>query len=175
MKIDIEKMRVAVLAECEILCPNDGDGHKGTVKSGTIIHSKDQAWVWLDGLGSRIYINKNMSIAVANAMYAIIGLSEREAVETERSRLLKRYKARIKRLRANDAETHRIQIEVKDERIAKLEAKNAVLVAALEDMYLAYGTTVKIGQLNGLRTVQTNIGRDIKHALAANEKGGAND
>ena len=55
-----------------------------------------------------------------------------------------------------------------------LEAKNAALVAALEDMYLAYGTTVKIGQLNGLRTVQTNIGRDIKHALAANEKGGAN-
>lgn len=63
-----------------------------------------------------------------------------------------------------------LQLDVKAER-----ERNAALVAALEDMYLAYGTTVKIGQLNGLRTVQTNIGRDIKHALAANEKGGAND
>ncbi len=95
------------------------------------------------------------------AAYRLLGLSERDAVEAEKARLLKRYKARIKRLRADDAETHRIQMEVKDERIAALEAKNAALVDRIE---LALSMSEDI-----------DINRILGNALAANEKGGVND
>ncbi len=180
----VEEMRVAVLAECETICPNVGDFSRvrllwigkieRTSEVGFDPHYDGKIWaIFAHGGGEILYfIHEDSDEAIIDFAYMLFGFAERDAVEAEKARLLKRYKARIKRLRADDAETHRIQMEVKDERIAALEARNAALVAALEDMYLAYGTTVKIGQLNGLRTVQTNIGRDIKHALAANEKGG---
>lgn len=176
--MDAEKMRSSVLAYCEEVCPNVGDGHKETVNSGTIIHSKDRAWSWLDGLGSRIYINDNMSRATATAMYAILGLEARDAVEAEKSRLLKRYKARIKRLRADDAETHRIQMEVKDERIAELQTRNAALVAALEVVKqrceeLGTGCEIVDGQFVAIEGSDYEV---VCKALTANtEKGGANE
>ena len=66
--------------------------------------------------------------------------------------------ARIKRLRADDAETHRIQIEVKDERIADLKKRNAALVDRIE---LALSLSE-----------DSDINRILGNALAANEKGG---
>ena len=63
-------------------------------------------------------------------------------------------------MRANDAETHRIQIEVKDEKMAALEAKNAALVDRIE---LALSLSE-----------DSDINRILGNALAANEKGGAN-
>ena len=98
---------------------------------------------------------------IVEIFHHLLGLSERDAVEDEKSRLLKRYKARIKRLRANDAETHRIQIEVKDEKMAALEAKNAALVDRIE---LALSMSEDI-----------DINRILGNALAANEKGGNHD
>ena len=150
-------MREAVLAYCETVCPNVGDGHKETVKSGTIIHSKDQAWVWLDGLGSRIYINKNMSIAVANAMYAILGLSERDAVAAERAEMMKTVDA----LSA--------MVSVDPVAFAALETKNTALVAALKEMEEEIADYL---YEDGERPDMECLLIGIESVLAANEKGG---
>ena len=103
-------------------------------------------------------------------LYSLFGLEKIDAVEAYKASLqsdLNSMTAIVSSVKKGEQPDYVHVSELEAER-----AKNAALVAALEDMYLAYGTTVKIGQLNGLRTVQTNIGRDIKHALAANEKGG---
>ena len=94
----------------------------------------------------------------------------RDAVQAERSRLSKRYKSRLNRLRANDAETHRIQIEVKDERIAALQAKSAALVEALEEIQGSAKNEVNIG-LSLFRKRALDI---AKNAIEAHKKGGDN-
>ena len=154
MKIDTEKMRLAVLAECETVCPDKlrAPIECGHLAFGYVEDDGVQMEAWFLYVGEATAPMSLYALAgeqVWIAAYRLLGLSERDAVAELRE------------------ESDKYFTELKAER-----ARNAALVAALEDMYLAYGTTVKIGQLNGLRTVQTNIGRDIKHTLAANEKGG---
>ena len=156
----VEEMRESVLAYCETVCPNVGDRFdiSECAKLLHVVHAGDWhqwqihcpifnggGYTWM----AVFKVSPYPSCTDFVDFYRLLGLSERDAVAELRE------------------ESDKYFTELKAER-----AKNAVLVAALEDMYLAYGTTVKIGQLNGLRTVQTNIGRDIKHTLAANEKGG---
>ena len=153
-KKTIEEMRVAVLAECEAVCPDKLHApiECGHLAFGYVEDDGIRMEAWFLYVGEATAPMSLYALAgeqVWLAAYRLLGLSERDAVAELRE------------------ESDKYFTELKAER-----AKNAALVAALEDMYLAYGTTVKIGQLNGLRTVQTNIGRDIKHALAANEKGG---
>ena len=157
----VEEMRKSVLAECETICPNVGDFSRvrllwigkieRTSEVGFDPHYDGKIWaIFAHGGGEILYfIHEDSDEAIIDFAYMLFGFAERDAVAELRE------------------ESDKYFTELKAER-----ARNAALVAALEDMYLAYGTTVKIGQLNGLRTVQTNIGRDIKHALAANEKGG---
>ena len=153
-KKTIEEMRVAVLAECEAVCPDKLHApiECGHLAFGYVEDDGIRMEAWFLYVGEATAPMSLYALAgeqVWLAAYRLLGLSERDAVAELRE------------------ESDKYFTELKAER-----ARNAALVAALEDMYLAYGTTVKIGQLNGLRTVQTNIGRDIKHALAANEKGG---
>ena len=162
-KKTIEEMRVAVLAECETVCKESmqcygiGNGLKISKSSSQyVIEYQDDRGNWWILATINKYTESSDSLILV--FYRLLGLSERDAVEAEKARLLKRYKARIKRLRADDAETHRIQMEVKDERIAALEAKNAALVAALEKIYAADNDPA--------------IELIAKNALAANEKGG---
>ncbi len=168
----VEEMRKSVLAECETICPNVGDFSRvrllwigkieRTSEVGFDPHYDGKIWaIFAHGGGEILYfIHEDSDEAIIDFAYMLFGFAERDAVEAERAEMMKTVDA----LSA--------MVSVDPVSFAELEAKNAALVAALEDMYLAYGTTVKIGQLNGLRTVQTNIGRDIKHALAANENGG---
>ena len=151
----VEEMRVAVLAECDTVCPNRDFPAKadwGHLMFGYVKYDGDDYEAWFLYVSASIHpisLYARSADQIWIAAYRLLGLSERDAVAELRE------------------ESDKYFTELKAER-----ARNAALVAALEDMYLAYGTTVKIGQLNGLRTVQTNIGRDIKHTLAANEKGG---
>ena len=151
----VEEMRVAVLAECDTVCPNRDFPAKadwGHLMFGYVTYDGDDYEAWFLYVSASIHpisLYARSADQIWIAAYRLLGLSERDAVAELRE------------------ESDKYFTELKAER-----ARNAALVAALEDMYLAYGTTVKIGQLNGLRTVQTNIGRDIKHTLAANEKGG---
>lgn len=96
-----------------------------------------------------------------------------DAVADEKARLLKRYRARIKRLRADDAETHRIQIEVKDDRIEAERAKNAALVAAAELVIKRNWERIN-GDGSDYSLFSQAIG-NLGDAIAANENGGAND
>jgi len=89
-------------------------------------------------------------------------------VQAERSRLSKRYKSRLNRLMANDAETHRIQIEVKDERIAALQAKSAALVEGLQVLKKEHG--LDYGFVRGEKTVLNAIGMFIDELLDTSEK-----
>ena len=160
----IEEKRVAVLAYC------DQEFSKIESAPYRIWHGQISVAMGLGGifgiyLGSQKLIfefwkDLNCRDSRWESAYQLIGLSERDAVAAEKARSFK------------EIDSCTLSLGKMAIRAKVAEAKNAALVAALEDMYLAYGTTVKIGQLNGLRTVQTNIGRDIKHALTANEKGG---
>ncbi len=162
----VEEMRVAVLAECDTVCPNRDFPAKadwGHLMFGYVKYDGDDYEAWFLYVSASIHpisLYARSADQIWIAAYSLLGLSERDAVEAEKARLLKRYKARIKRLRADDAETHRIQMEVKDERIAALEAKNAALVDRIE---LALSMSEDI-----------DINRILGNALAANEKGGAN-
>ena len=125
----VEEMRDDVLAECEAVCPDrdfPANADWGHLMFGYVKYDGDDYEAWFLYVSASIHpisLYARSADQVWLAAYRLLGLSERDAVEDEKSRLLKRYKARIKRLRANDAETHRIQIEVKDEKMAALEAK----------------------------------------------------
>ena len=160
----VEEMRDDVLAECEWICPNrdfPANADWGHLMFGYVKYDGDDYEAWFLYVSASIHpisLYARSADQIWIAAYSLLGLSERDAVEDEKSRLLKRYKARIKRLRADDAETHRIQIEVKDEKMAALEAKNAALVDRIE---LALSLSE-----------DSDINRILGNALAANEKGG---
>ena len=176
---DIEKMRLAVLAECETVCPDKLHApiECGHLAFGYVEDDGIRMEAWFLYVGEATAPMSLYALAgeqVWLAAYRLLGLSERDAVEAEKARLLKRYKARIKRLRADDAETHRIQMEVKDERIAALEAKNAALVAALGKIRNACRIAVTTRDFQEKGTMY-KIETCIDSALAANEKGGNHD
>ena len=180
-KKTIEKMRDAVLAYCEAVCPNDEDQWIDEVIglrircAMTNSNWKESKMIWIaNAHGASVSVSPREKDNTAFVyLYRLLGISERDAVAAEKSRLLKRYKARIKRLRANDAETHRIQIEVKDERISALETRNAALVAALESLKRAVG--YKPRRHGEIVLYRNDLGVFIDNAIAANEKGGANE
>ena len=171
----VEEKRVAVLAECERLCPKEGDQWIDEVIglrircAMTNSNWKESKMIWIaNAHGASVSVSPREKDNTAFVyLYRLLGISERDAVAAEKSRLLKRYKARIKRLRANDAETHRIQIEVKDERISALETRNAALVALL--------TTMKDNadqNDSDDATFRQWVFDAASYRLAANEKGG---
>ena len=176
MEKDIEKMREAVLAYCETAFEGKSMWSKFPIGNDAVIFKAidkyDLCQINFGGKLGRPYLTIQPSMTNFDAFlaYKLLGLSERDAVEAEKARLLKRYKARIKRLRADDAETHRIQMEVKDERIAALEAKNAALVAALESLKREVG--YKPRRHGEIVLYRNDLGVFIDNALAANEKGG---
>ena len=175
MEKTIEYMRTAVLAECEAVCPSRlyAPIECGHLAFGYVEDDGIRMEAWFLYVGEATAPMSLYALAgeqVWLAAYRLLSLSERAAVEAEKARLLKRYKARIKRLRADDAETHRIQMEVKDERIAALEAKNAALVAALESLKRAVG--YKPRRHGEIVLYRNDLGVFIDNTLAANEKGG---
>jgi len=179
MEKTIEEMREAVMAYCERLCPNVGDFSRvrllgigkieRTSEVGFDPHYDGKIWaIFAHGGGKIMYfIHEDSDEAIIDFAYMLFGFAERDAVADEKARLLKRYRARIKRLRADDAETHRIQIEVKDDRIEALQAKSAALVEALEEIQGSAKNEVNIG-LSLFRKRALDI---AKNAIEAHKKG----
>lgn len=186
MEKTLEEMKSSVLAYCEEVCPNIGDGHKETMNSGAIIHFKDRAWSWLDGLGSRIYINDNMSRATATAMYAILGLEARDAVAEKGQQCRQMIEATIsaanEKINALEAKHRQVlglanhTIKQMGENIEHLEARNTALVAALRTVkqYCESGNRGGATRLPASHEYRAEgMYQEVIEALAANtEKGG---
>jgi len=182
----VEEKRKEVMAYCERLCPNVGDFSRvrllgigkieRTSEVGFDPHYDGKIWaIFAHGGGKIMYfIHEDSDEAIIDFAYMLFGFAERDAVADEKARLLKRYRARIKRLRADDAETHRIQIEVKDERIAALQAKSAALVEALEEIKKVHGFAYTYG--DGFSNVTdkrlNSTGVAIEKVIEAHKKGG---
>jgi len=182
----VEEKRKEVIAYCEEHCPNVGDFSRvrllgigkieRTSEVGFDPHYDGKIWaIFAHGGGNILYfIHEDSDEAIIDFAYMLFGFAERDAVADEKARLLKRYRARIKRLRADDAETHRIQIEVKDERIAALQAKSAALVEALEEIKKVHGFAYTYG--DGFSNVTdkrlNSTGVAIEKVIEAHKKGG---
>ena len=134
----VEEMRDDVLAECEWICPNrdfPANADWGHLMFGYVKYDGDDYEAWFLYVSASIHpisLYARSADQIWIAAYSLLGLS--------------------------DAETHRIQIEVKDEKMAALEAKNAALVDRIE---LALSLSE-----------DSDINRILGNALAANEKGG---
>ena len=178
----VEEKRKEVIAYCEEHCPNVGDFSRvrllgigkieRTSEVGFDPHYDGKIWaIFAHGGGNILYfIHEDSDEAIIDFAYMLFGFAERDAVADEKARLLKKYRARIKRLRADDAETHRIQIEVKDDRIEAERAKNAALVAAAELVIKRNWERIN-GDGSDYSLFSQAIG-NLGDALAANEKGG---
>ena len=157
----VEEMRKSVLAECETICPNVGDFSRvrllwigkieRTSEVGFDPHYDGKIWaIFAHGGGEILYfIHEDSDEAIIDFAYMLFGFAERDAVEAERAEMMKTVDA----LSA--------MVSVDPVSFAELEAKNAALVAALEKIYTADNDPA--------------IELIAKNALAANEKGGAND
>jgi len=173
MEKTTEEKLAAVLQFCDEVCPNPKDAHilpDEIVEVQRIKQFGDYSHEYIVFVGGRTIatINKDSAPREVLAAYRLLGLEARDAVQAERSRLSKRYKSRLNRLMANDAETHRIQIEVKDERIAALQAKSAALVEGLQVLKKEHG--LDYGFVRGEKTVLNAIGMFIDELLDTSEK-----
>ena len=154
----VEEMRKSVLAECETICPNVGDFSRvrllwigkieRTSEVGFDPHYDGKIWaIFAHGGGEILYfIHEDSDEAIIDFAYMLFGFAERDAVEAERTEMMKTVDA----LSA--------MVTVDPVAFAELEAKNAALVAALEKIYAADNDPA--------------IELIAKNALAANEKGG---
>lgn len=168
----VEEMRVAVLAECEWICPNRDFPAKadwGHLMFGYVKYDGDDYEAWFLYVSASIHpisLYARSADQIWIAAYSLLGLSERDAVEAERAEMMKTVDA----LSA--------MVSVDPVSFAELEAKNAALVAALENMtdsgYLlnrcdeSKEDDVAVVPLLSISAVQSMA----KAALAANEKGG---
>ena len=163
----VEEMRVAVLAECDTVCPNRDFPAKadwGHLMFGYVTYDGDDYEAWFLYVSASIHpisLYARSADQIWIAAYRLLGLSERDAVETERTEMMKTVDA----LSA--------MVTVDPVAFAELEAKNAALVAALQTLKKAVGYKPK--RRDEIISYRNDIGIFIDDALAANEKGGAND
>ncbi len=166
MKIDTEKMRLSVLAECETITTGKGNSQDviGDNHGGFSIRRESgsgssgfKAWVY----GQSFYFDSDKLASdksLCALLYNLLGLSERAAVEAERAEMMKTVDA----LSA--------MVSVDPVSFAELEAKNAALVAALESLKRAVG--YKPRRHGEIVLYRNDLGVFIDNALAANENGG---
>jgi len=183
MEKTIEEMKAAVIAYCEEVCPDSRYKSLNPLgltripaekMHGYNLDGVDVAWAIMYRGDVVCFLYDGTSSDLIDFAHRLFGLEARDTVQAERSRLSKRYKSRLNRLRANDAETHRIQIEVKDERIAALQAKSAALVEALEEIKKVHGFAYTYG--DGFSNVTdkrlNSTGVAIEKVIEAHKKGG---
>ena len=173
----VEEMRDDVLAECETLCPQSTKGFWHSVNASIkLMHHPSEVHRWsldfFDGDGTNewlcvlCWIGEDMNAEEADTAYRLLGLSERDAVEAERAEMMKTVDA----LSA--------MVSVDPVSFAELEAKNAALVAAINEAihhggyFYANGHGEHHG--NGGEKVLNVVGKILTAAIEANEKGGAN-
>ncbi len=148
----VEEMRVAVLAECEWICPNrdfPANADWGHLMFGYVKYDGDDYEAWFLYVSASIHpisLYARSADQIWIAAYRLLCLSERDAVETERTEMMKTVDA----LSA--------MVSVDPVSFAALEAKNAALVDRIE---LALSLSE-----------DSDINRILGNALAANEKGG---
>ena len=162
----IEEMRVAVLAECEAVCPDKLHApiECGHLAFGYVEDDGIRMEAWFLYVGEATAPMSLYALAgeqVWLAAYRLLGLSERDAVEAERAEMMKTVDA----LSA--------MVSVDPVSFAELEAKNAALVAALGKIRNACRIAVTTRDFQEKGTMY-KIETCIDSALAANEKGGAN-
>jgi len=155
-----EEIRLAVLAECERLCPQIGDKSKidgidtlriDRYESGGEILQYTDSYQWekvIEFNHKDHWREKCWRLA-----YRLLGLSERDAVED--------YKAEWDNLQT--------AWMTEKSKVAALEARNAKLVGALEEIHTL---ATKNGEAK--QWVRNSIGNTAIKALHVNEKGGAN-
>lgn len=151
-------MRVAVLAECERLCP---DTYKPYIDDdGCVSIWRKLRWN-LEPYFEATAGNETTVLGVDATnwamFYRLLGLSERDAVEEK--------DVKIGELRTS--------FEGLFGKFEELEKRNAALVAALQTLKKAVGYKPK--RRDEIISYRNDIGIFIDDVLAANEKGGAND
>ncbi len=154
----VEEMRVAVLAECETICPNVGDFSRvrllwigkieRTSEVGFDPHYDGKIWaIFAHGGGEILYfIHEDSDEAIIDFAYMLFGFAERDAVQLAENECTKRVWAK------DDLANHLLT------KITDLKSKNAALVDRIE---LALSLSE-----------DSDINRILGNALAANEKGG---
>jgi len=161
----VEEMRVAVLAECDTVCPNRDFPAKadwGHLMFGYVTYDGDdyEAWfLYVSASINPISLYARSADQIWIAAYRLLGLSERDAVAAERAEMMKTVDA----LSA--------MVTVDPVAFAQLEAKNAALVAALGKIRNACRIAVTTRDFQEKGTMY-KIETCIDSALAANEKGG---
>ena len=165
----VEEMRVAVLAECEAVCPDKLHApiECGHLAFGYVEDDGIRMEAWFLYVGEATAPMSLYALAgeqVWLAAYRLLGLSERDAVEAERAEMMKTVDA----LSA--------MVSVDPVSFAELEAKNAALVAAINEAihhggyFYANGHGEHHG--NGGEKVLNVVGKILTAAIEANEKGG---
>ena len=157
----VEEMRVAVLAECDTVCPNRDFPAKadwGHLMFGYVKYDGDDYEAWFLYVSASIHpisLYARSADQIWIAAYSLLGLSERDAVAELRE------------------ESDKYFTELKAER-----ARNAALVAALDGIKAEFKrlkdgakTLYDTVYLEGVLAV---IEAKSGEALAANEKGGIN-
>ncbi len=162
----VEEMRDDVLAECEAVCPSRlyAPIECGHLAFGYVEDDGIRMEAWFLYVGEATAPMSLYALAgeqVWLAAYRLLGLSERDAVEAERAEMMKTVDA----LSA--------MVSVDPVSFAELEAKNAVLVAALGKIRNACRIAVTTRDFQEKGTMY-KIETCIDSALAANEKGGNN-
>ena len=157
----VEEMRVAVLAECDTVCPNRDFPAKadwGHLMFGYVTYDGDDYEAWFLYVSASIHpisLYARSADQIWIAAYRLLVISERDAVEAERAEMMKTVDA----LSA--------MVSVDPVSFAQLEAKNAALVAAL-------GRTKELAMGAESMDEYAYIIDAANEAIAANEKGGAN-
>ena len=160
----VEEMRKSVLAECEWICPNrdfPANADWGHLMFGYVKYDGDDYEAWFLYVSASIHpisLYARSADQIWIAAYSLLGLSERDAVETERTEMMKTVDA----LSA--------MVTVDPVAFAELEAKNAALVAAAE-LVIKRNCERISGDGSDYSLFSQAIG-NLGDALAANEKGG---
>ena len=183
MEKDIDKMKKAVLAYCEEVCPNVLINVTPIGFGDLCIHkdeSEDTDPCWQIGTIGRPkilaiiqpkYFISDSQIDECIAAYRLLGLEARDAVAVANQRAQKAIQA--------CADYAQSVYVAKDNTIAELQTRNTALVAALEEirkpaMIIGFGkkATVKM-RIDQLFEDHKRVRLIAKNALAANtEKGG---
>ena len=161
----VEEKRASLLAECETLCPNEGDKINLLGDAALLSNCGDGIWKldwkYMDG---KIWLCAETSDWLVEVVYRLLGLSERDAVAAEKARSFK------------EIDSCTLSLGKMAIRAKVAEAKNAALVAALGKAKDYIKASLPNTIITGCKEENYYFAyQQLSEALAANEKGGKND
>jgi len=187
-----EEKRVAVYAECKRVCPNYDDTHN--LSGGFYLQALSHGWGIYEVRKDRdcpkflepLWNYLTPEDTTVQLFYCLLGLAERDAVETDRVKVTELEKQNRKlqwlldgEISAGEQRTAMQIIPImreaaKDELIDKLQANSAALVEALEEIKKVHGFAYTYG--DGFSNVTdkrlNSTGVAIEKVIEAHKKGG---